>query len=88
MYYAILVEFIFCMYSYKCVYAYVHLFRACWFLLLGFLRAASNIGNTPIEKVVSGVRLNTIVCRTCHMVKGHIHSYKCGSFIFSVYACI
>ena len=37
-------------------------------LLTDYLRAASNIGKTPIEKVVGGVRLNTVICRKCHTV--------------------
>ena len=67
------IEIICKVYMYSCfhiiVCSYVFI-KSALALLIDYLRVASSIGKTPIEKVVGGVRVNTIICRKCHTVNG------------------
>ena len=51
------------------------LLRAILLTLTDYLRVASNMGKTPIEKVVGGVRLNTVICRKCLTVSTYTYNY-------------
>jgi len=37
-------------------------------IFVGFHRAASKVGTTPIENIVGGEMINSVICRECQMV--------------------